>query len=284
MSEQKNIDNTVVRCDGCDKNCELGAVGLQLTHGPRVAFFSTVNSRIITYYMSSHGWPFRAEPVWHNITASDNSDAKNAAIDWARTLVRRCAHHRDLPLDSLAALPELDCPNKEMLTMPKLQEMFGDKYKCVSFYNFDTGFMTNGYDSTTIDAAETYAMARKNIDDRLPGNQRVVAIITTDTKSKLMAHRHGDIIENPKICNPAYRFSDSVAIGTIVLRDMNTGRILPHTNKYVFVKHAFFPDDDRSLQDFADMLRYDDAFCDTVIKSARPARQTLFSRLRQKLR
>lgn len=117
-------------------------------------------------------------------------------------------------------------PEKEILTAGKMRNLFGASYENIVYFNFDTeswnrsrylGFTIG---NQAVDARD--AMEMKRVLEQKPEMQQleVVASVTMATPDSEYPGT-GNIAKNP-----IYKRSANI-VGTLILRDKTTGKILP---------------------------------------------------------
>ncbi len=283
MSEEKQF------CDGCNRRCALGTAELNLFDNGQTYYLPSVDGRVITRYVGDFGilhevYPVAARSKYY-ISVCSKSDAQMRAAELARGISGQCDKNKNCD-DISCCIPELYATPKEMLTADKMQELFGEKYQHMAWYNADVFMKNSGADIFIL--VDRYKSAVENLTKRLPNNYRVVALVVTAIDYDDTVANHGDIVKNPpEYKKPAYPSERSIKyLGTAVVRDVNTGKILPPTDNYI-VSHVDYLRQNlrlgKGLEEFALFLDYNDDFCQKMADAV-TVKQNLWQRLRQKLK
>ncbi len=283
MSETKQF------CDGCNRRCELGAVGYNLFDNGQTYYLPTIDGRVITRYVGDFGILHEVYPVTarskYYISVCSKSDAQMRATGLSQEIAQRCDRHKDCR-NGCSWIPELHGAPKEILTADKMKKMFGEKYQHMAWYNADVFMKNSGADIFIL--VDRYKSAVENLTKRLPDNYRVVALVVTAIDYDDTVANHSDVVKNPPAYKkPAYPSERSIKyLGTAVVRDVNTGKILPPTNNYI-VSHVDYLRSNlrlvKGLEEFALFLDYNDDFCQKMA-DALTVKQSFWQRLRQKLK
>lgn len=139
---------------------------------------------------------------------------------------------KDSKVDNIGKNMQQKASNFERLSDDKMRQLFGVKYQAVLFYNFDAkkwnaekfiekpmlGVLNN------IDAANSL---KANI-EQCPEfkNLEVAALVFMPIASEKYPG-FGGFLYNPSFCMRQYSFNGQAAVATIVVRDLNSGKILP---------------------------------------------------------
>ena len=126
---------------------------------------------------------------------------------------------------------------KELLTIERMQRLFGQNYNGLIYYNFDTGaWNTDRYRGYTINKQREHtelANEFKAVLERCPefADYELVAMVVMAIRGRLYPGF------SCSIHFPMYNAfaNGDAAVGTIVRRDRKTGRILPVPNNWLGV-------------------------------------------------
>ena len=115
---------------------------------------------------------------------------------------------------------------KELLTVGKMKSLFGAAYKDIVYFNFDTGlwnrssYLGFGIGNQNIDTRNALEMkSAVEKESEMQGREVVASVVKAVDRD--------DYPGDGRISSGAKYKRSSNVIGTLVLRDKNTGKILP---------------------------------------------------------
>ena len=131
----------------------------------------------------------------------------------------------------------------EKLSDEKMRDLFGVKYQSLLYYNFDTKkWNTNeflGKGMLGINSNAMYAEKLKSDIEMMPEfkGREIAALVFMPIASEKYPG-FGSLVYNPSFCVRKYSFNGYALVATLVLRNSETGKILPTSNVWAKANKA----------------------------------------------
>ncbi len=204
-------------CDGCSKRCEFGSTTFRLTTQDYMDFYyPTIGGKVITAYYTKLGRnTILARPTIFG--TQDATPFMTMCLGYA--LCKHCPKH--IQHDKKSDLPELRLPDTEILTEERFQNLFGANHKLINHYNVEALCYR---DMSDIDRQTRLFVDDRPVNSCLPAHQRMVALLTASVANDCAQYNFGDTVSAPVFAPQA---NTCHYVGGILVRDINTGKILP---------------------------------------------------------